>query len=83
MIWTVCGGNNIAIIWVCIMAHYKDLFLSAFFHCTIQVDFGTVDDNVVVMNVVDEKVSFFPSVIVMGLCSVPYYSRNLWFFMTI
>lgn len=28
------------------MVHYNHLFLSAFFHHTIQVNFGTIDDNV-------------------------------------
>lgn len=51
---------------------------SACFHCTIHANFGTRNDNVTASQ-------FFPLSfsIIMGLCSVPYYLRSLWFYMTI
>lgn len=47
-------------------------FLGAFFPHTVQVTFGTTDGNVTAGQL-------FPlsSVMIVGLCSVPYYSRNL------
>lgn len=78
MIWTIFGGNDVATIWLSSIADCNHSFLSAFFHHTVQVNFGTIDDNVTASQL-------FPlsSAIIMGLCSVPYYSRNLWFYTTI
>jgi len=72
MIQTIFRGNQVGNIWLCTMAHCHHSFLSAFFHCTIQVNFATIDDNVTASQL-------FPlsSAVIMGLCSVPYYSRNL------
>lgn len=67
-----------ATIWLCTMAPCNHSFLSAFFHCTIQVNFGTIDDNVTV-----SQLFLLSSAVIMGLCSVPCYSRNHWVYMTI